>query len=274
MNVTMVNISLLIKIGRDKFSKILIACSAKDDISTNLTMSRTVFFSIMVRGLILLISLALIFSILTFDLSEKVTCNVYFQLIPALFSLMLLLPCFYRIVTQRLSQYLLIFNLFPLISYFLYNTLVLSLNLVFLLYLFFLNIYSSNNSLQKKSIALSDIREKEYPVGGAMLLVLLLFIFTFSIFGTDEVSSGLILLSWTIFALIPFYRLVVWMRVFEGLCIAIYFVFEVFDIKHHQNFLINALIKISMPEVILILISCINVFLNFLFWLDEKKMRE
>ncbi|MCW6561526.1 hypothetical protein [Yersinia ruckeri] len=42
------------------------------------------------------------------------------------------------------------------------------------------------------------------------------------------------------------------------------------DLKHHQNIFIDALIKISLLDSVLFLMFSLSLFLNMLFWLEER----
>lgn len=97
---------------------------------------RAVIFINFIRYLFILIVLIIVLAVLLPESHDELL-HALIRLLPATLSLVLLLPCAARLASQRLSQYLLVFHLFPLITCFSLNPLTIPLSgaFYFILYL-------------------------------------------------------------------------------------------------------------------------------------------
>ncbi len=129
---------------------------------------RAVIFINFIRYLFILIVLIIVLAVLLPESHDELL-HALIRLLPATLSLVLLLPCAARLASQRLSQYLLVFHLFPLITCFSLNPLTIPLSGAFLLYLIFINIYVDTPPSCERKKQQSNILPHEYPVGLTLL---------------------------------------------------------------------------------------------------------
>ncbi len=230
--------------------------------------SRSEFLFLSIRYLLTLMIIVVLLSALLPDLFDEVLF-LSLQSFPAIMSLVLLLPCSQRLTTQGLSSYLLICHLFPLINYFPLNILTLPLSGAFLLYLLFINIYSARPPEYQYQREQTKELAGEYPFGLTVVCFGLLYMIFFLLFELDDALILLMALSWIFFLLASWYWPVVALNTFGAVGVLLFFSSGLVDLKHHENIIIQASIKISLLDNILFLIFSLSLFLNMLFWLDE-----
>ncbi|WP_235921495.1 hypothetical protein [Yersinia artesiana] len=183
-------------------------------------------------------------------------------------SLVLLLPCSYRLANQKLNPYLLLFHLLPFDYYFLYGEIDLFLLVSFLLYLTFINIYDIKPPTCDRRKQLASALPNEYPFGLALVCFGLLYLSFFLIFELDDAIILLMALSWVFFLLAKWHWPVVILNILGAVGVFWFFSSGFVEVKHHQNIIINALIKVSLLDSILFLIFSLSLFINMLFWLE------
>lgn len=230
-------------------------------------MSRSEFLFLFVRYLLTLMVIVLFVTILFPDLIDDIISLSLFSFFPVL-SLVLLLPCSYRLANQRLSPYLLVFHLLPLGHYFLPGLLPWLLSIVFLLYLVFINIYDIKPPVCERRKKLASVLPDEYPFGLTLLCFSLLYISFFLLIELDDAIISLMVLSWIFFLLAKWHWPVVTLNVLGAVGVFWFFSSGFVEVKHHKNIIINALVKISLLDNILFLIFSLSLFINMLFWLE------
>lgn len=242
------------------------------DISNNPAfyfMSRGEFLIVLMRYLLVLPLLLILMDVLWPDLFDELVI-VALQSWPAVFSLVLLIPCYYRLKSQGLSHYLLLINLFPLINYLPLNILTLPLCGAFLLYLIFINIYPGERHRCERKIEINHEIPGGYPLKPTIGYFFALNLLGFLFFELDDAAILLIMISWISFLLTKFHWPVVIINIIGAIGIFIFLSSDFSDLKHHQNIFIDALIKISLLDSVLFLMFSLSLFLNMLFWLEER----
>ncbi|WP_145588638.1 hypothetical protein [Yersinia aldovae] len=260
-------ISSLCKLGTDSAQIAQLNFNNLRDNTTSFYVSRSEFLFLFVRYLLALIIIIILLAVLLPDLFDELLL-MFLQSFPAILSLVLLLPCSQRLAAQGLSPYLLICHLFPLINYLPANKLTLPLVGVFCLYLLFINIYSARppeyqyQKQQKRELT------GEYPFGLTLVCFCLLYISFFLLFELDDAIILLMALSWIFFLLAKWHWPVVALNTLGAVGVFLFFSSGLVELKHHENIIIEALIKISLLDNILFLIFSLSLFLNMLFWLE------
>lgn len=241
-----------------------------NDITDNVRyryISRSECLFLSVRYLLALISIVFLIIILfPDDMDEVLTLAI--SSLPAALSLVLLLPCSYRLACQKLSLYLLMFHLLPFACYFSYSLLPVSLLGLFLLYLISINIYDIKPPVCEGRKQLASVEPNEYPFGLTVVCFGLLYISIFLLFEFDDAFILLMMLSWIFFFLAKWHWPVVTLNIVGAIGVFGFFSSGLVEVKHHQNIIINALIKISLLGNILFLIFSLSFFINMLFWLE------
>ena len=265
-------ISSLFKFRKDgvAWAQLSLDYCFNNDIADNATyryMSRSECLFLAFRYLLALISIVFLITILFPDDMDDVLA-VAISSLPAVLSLVLLLPCSYRLASQKLSHYLLMFHLLPFACYFSYGLLPVSLLGLFLLYLIFINIYDIKPPVCEGRKQLASAEPNEYPFGLAAVCFSLLYISFFLLFEFDDAIILLMMLSWIFFFLAKWHWPVVVLNIVGAIGVFGFFSSGLVEVKHHQNIIINALIKISLLDNILFLIFSLSLFINMLFWLE------
>ncbi len=230
--------------------------------------SRSDFLLIFIRYLFILIVLIIVLAVLLPESHDELL-HALIRLLPATLSLVLLLPCAARLASQRLSQYLLVFHLFPLITSYSLNPLTIPLSGAFLLYLIFINIYVDTPPSCERKKQQSNILPHEYPVGLTLLCFSGLYLTFFVWFDLDDAIIFLMSLSWLFFLLSKWRWQVVALNALGGVGLFWFFSSGFVDIKYHKNIIVRALIKISLLDSLLFIIFSLSLFINMLFWLEE-----
>lgn len=230
-------------------------------------MSRCEFLFLFIRYLLTLMVTVLLVSILFPDLIDEIISLSLLSFFPIL-SLVLLLPCSYRLASQRLSLYLLIFHLLPLGHYFFSGLFPWLLSIVFLLYLVFINIYDIKPPACERRKQLASVLPDEYPFGLTLICFSLLYLSFFLLIELDDAIISLMVLSWIFFLLAKWHWPVVILNTLGAIGVFWFFSSGFVEIKHHKNIIINALIKISLLDNILFFIFSLSLFINMLFWLE------
>ncbi|CNI36345.1 hypothetical protein [Yersinia vastinensis] len=231
-------------------------------------MSRTEFLFLFIRYLFASIIIIFLTMIMFPDFFDEIL-SLSISSFSIVYSLVLLLPCSYRLASQRLSPYLLIFHLLPLGGYFQNSTLTLFLFGLFLLYLIFINIYDVKPPTCERRKQLASNLPDEYPFGLTLICFSLLYISFFLLFEPDDAFISLMMLSWIFFLLAKWHWPVVVLNILGAVGVFWFFSSGFVDIKHHKNIIIDALIKISLLDNILFLIFSLSLFINMLFWLED-----
>ncbi|EKN3724921.1 TPA: hypothetical protein ACPZRY_003462 [Yersinia enterocolitica] len=230
-------------------------------------MSRSECLFIFVRYLLTLVVVIFLMTILFPELVNEVLA-VSISSFTSVLSLVLLLPCSYRLANQKLSPYLLLFHLLPFDFYFLYGAHDLFLLSSFLLYLALINIYDIKPPACERRKELASVLPDEYPFGLALICFCLLYLSFFLIFELDDAVILLMILSWILFLLAKWHWPVVVLNIVGAVGVFWFFSSGFVEVKHHQNIIINALVKVSLLDNILFLIFSLSLFINMLFWLE------
>ncbi|QHB33216.1 hypothetical protein F0T03_14320 [Yersinia canariae] len=230
-------------------------------------MSRSECVFLFARYLLALMTIVFLVTIIFPDLIDDIL-DLSVSSFPAMFSLVLLLPCSNRLASQNLSPNLLIFHLLPFGCYFSHGLLSIFLLGLFLLYFISINIYDIKPLACECRKKLSSTLPNEYPFGLALVCFSLLYISFFMLFELDDAIISLMMLSWIFFLLAKWHWPVVALNILGAVGVFWFFSSGFVEIKHHQNIIINALIKISLLDNILFLIFSLSLFINMLFWLE------
>ena len=230
-------------------------------------MSRSECLFLFVRYALALMTITFLVIILFPDLTDNIL-DFSVSSFLAVLSLVLLLPCFYRLASQRLSPYLLMFHLLPFVFYFSHSLWALCLSGLFLLYVMAINIYDIKPPICDRRKQLATALPNEYPFGVALVCFGLLYMSFFLIFEFDDAIISLMVLSWIFFLLAKWHWPVVVLNIVGAIGVFWFFSSGFVEVKHHQNIIINALIKVSLLDNILFLIFSLSLFINMLFWLE------
>ncbi|CNB02859.1 membrane protein [Yersinia similis] len=261
-------ISTLCKLRKDETHIAWLNSKSHNNDTTYFYISRSDFLLLFIRYLFMLIVFIIVLAV-SLPESHDELLHAFICLSPAILSLVLLLPCAARLASQRLSQYLLVFHLFPFITYFSLNPLTIPLSGVFLLYLIFINIYVDTPPSCERKKQQANILPQEYPVGLTLLCFSGLYLTFFVWFELDHAIIFLMLLSWVFFLLSKWRWQVVALNVLGGVGLFWFFSSGFVDIKYHKNIIVRALIKISLLDSVLFIIFSLSLFINMLFWLEE-----
>ncbi|MFA3778185.1 hypothetical protein [Yersinia sp. 1652 StPb PI] len=230
-------------------------------------LSRSEFLFLFIRYLLALTVLIFLIMILFPDLADEVL-SLSIQVFPAVYSLVLLLPCYNRLTYQNLTPYWLVFHLFPIIEMVIHNTVTSFLSDLFLLYLIFINIYNVKLPDCERKKQFAAVIPEEYPFGLTIACFSALYISFFLLFELDDAVISLMLLSWIFFLLARWHWPVVMLNLLGVIGVFWFFASGFVEMKHHKNIIINALIKVSLLDSILFLIFSLSLFINMLFWLE------
>ncbi|HDL7090882.1 TPA: hypothetical protein PXM39_002349 [Yersinia enterocolitica] len=230
-------------------------------------MSRSECLFLFFRYVLVLITIIFLVTILFPDLIDEIL-DFSVSSFLAVLSLVLLLPCSYRLASQRLSPYLLMFHLLPFVFYFSHSLLTLCLSGLFLLYFIAINIYDIKPPTCERRKQLASALPNEYPFGLTLVFFGLLYISFFLFFELDDAIISLMMLSWIFFLLAKWHWPVVVLNIVGSVGVFWFFSSGFVEVKHHKNIIINALIKISLLDNILFLIFSLSLFINMLFWLE------
>lgn len=230
-------------------------------------MSRSECLFLFVRYALALMTITFLVIILFPDLTDNIL-DFSVSSFLAVLSLVLLLPCSYRLAGQRLSPYLLMFHLLPFVFYFSHSLWALCLSGLFLLYVMAINIYDIKPPVCDRRKQLAIALPNEYPFGVALVCFGLLYMSFFLIFEFDDAIISLMVLSWIFFLLAKWHWPVVVLNIVGAIGVFWFFSSGFVEVKHHQNIIINALIKVSLLDNILFLIFSLSLFINMLFWLE------
>lgn len=236
-------------------------------------MSRSYFFFLFFRYLFALMVIIFLVTVLFPDLTDEV---LYFSVSSffAVLSLVLVLPCSYRLASQKLSPYLLMFHVLPFACYFSYGLLTFFLLGSFLLYLIFINIFDIKPLTCERRKQWAAALPNEYPFGLALISFSLLYLSFFLLFELDDAVIALMMLSWIFFLLAKWYWPVVALNIVGAVGLFWFFSSGFVEVKHHKNIIIDALIKISLLDSILFLIFSLSLFINILFWLEARQREQ
>ncbi|AHM73213.1 hypothetical protein [Yersinia hibernica] len=230
-------------------------------------MSRSECLFLFVRYLLALMTIVFLVTIIFPDLIDDIlTLSV--SSFPAMLSLVLLLPCSNRLASQKLSPYLLMFHLLPFGYYFSHGLLTISLLGLFLLYFIAINICDIKPLRCERRTQLASALPNEYPFGLALVCFSLLYISFFLLFELDDSIISLMMLSWIFFLLAKWHWPVVALNLLGAAGVFWFFSSGFVEVKHHQNIIIDALVKVSLLDNILFLIFSLSLFTNMLFWLE------
>lgn len=241
------------------------------ELSDNLSfyfMSRGEFFILVMRYILVQPLLLILLDVLWPEQFDDLIV-IFVQSWPALLSLVLLMPCYYRLRSQGLSPYLLLVHLFPLINYLPQNMFTLPLCGAFILYLLFINIYPGYHVACERKKEIKNELPGEYPFGLTFVCFLVLNLLPFLYFDMDDAAILLIMASWISFLLAKFHWPVVVINIIGSVGVFLFLSSDFSDLKHHNNIIINAVIKISLLDSVLFLMFSLSLFLNMLFWLEE-----
>lgn len=261
-------ISALCKSRQDDTRIVWLNIKGFNNSTTYSYISRSEFLLLFIRYLFTLIVFVIFLAALLPESYDNLLYT-FIWLTPAILSLVLLLPCAQRLASQRLSQYLLICHLFPLITYFTLNIFTLPLTGAFLLYLILINIYVDTPPECEREKQLTNILIHEYPFGLTLVCFSVLYLVFFVWFELDDAIIFLMSLSWIFFLLSKWHWQVVVLNILGGGGLFLFFYSGFVDIKYHNNIIIRALVKISLLDSILFLIFSLSLFINMLFWLEE-----
>lgn len=230
-------------------------------------LSRSEFLFLFFRYLLALMVLIFLILILFPDLADEVL-SLSIQAFPAVYSVVLLLPCLNRLIYQNLTPYWLVFHISPIIEMVLYTPVTSFLSDLFLLYLIFINIYDVKLPACERKKQFAAAKAEEYPFGLTIVCFSTLYISFFLLFELDDAIISLMLLSWIFFLLAKWHWPVVMLNLLGALGIFWFFASGFVEMKHHKNIIVNALIKVSLLDSILFLIFSLSLFINMLFWLE------
>ncbi|MFV8799206.1 hypothetical protein ACNSO8_11320 [Yersinia sp. LJYL362] len=233
-------------------------------------MSRSECLFLFVRYALALMTIMFLVIILFPDLIDNIL-DFSVSSFLAVLSLVLLLPCSYRLASQRLSPYLLMFHLLPFVFYFSHSLIALCLSGLFFLYFIAINIYDIKPPVCDRRKQLATALPNEYPFGVALVCFGLLYMSFFLIFEFDDAIISLMVLSWIFFLLAKWHWPVVVLNIVGAIGVFWFFSSGFVEVKHHQNIIINALIKVSLLDNILFLIFSLSLFINMLFWLEARQ---
>ncbi len=264
----MVKISSLYKLRQDSSDIAQLNLNYCINNPTCRYMSRSECLLLFVRYVLALMTIMFLVTILFPDSIDEILVFFVSSFFAAL-SLVLLLPCSYRLASQRLSPYLLIFHLLPFAFYLSHTLLALCLSGLFLLYILAINIYDIKPPACDRRKQLSSALPNEYPFGLALICFGLLYITFFLIFELGDAIVSLMMLSWIFFLLAKWHWPVVVLNIVGAVGVFWFFSSGFVEIKHHQNIIINALVKVSLLDNILFLIFSLSLFINMLFWLED-----
>ncbi|WP_145509780.1 MULTISPECIES: hypothetical protein [Yersinia] len=236
-------------------------------------MSRSEFFFLFFRYLFALMVIVFLVTILFPDLTDDVLYLSVSSFFPVL-SLVLLLPCSYRLASQKLSPCLLMFHFLPFAYCFLHGVLMFFLLGSFLLYLILINIFDIKPLACERRKQWASALPNEYPFRLALISFSLLYLSFFLLFELDDAIIALMMLSWIFFLLAKWYWPVVALNIVGAVGLFWFFSSGFVEVKHHKNIIIDALIKISLLDSILFLIFSLSLFINILFWLEARQREQ
>lgn len=263
----MVKVSSLYKLRKDSTDIAQLNLSYDINNPTFRYMSRSECLFLFFRYVLALMTIIFLVTILFPDLIDEIVGFSVSSFL-AVLSLVLLLPCSYRLASQRLSPYLLMFHLLPLGFYFLHSLLALSLSGLFLLYFIAINIYDIKPPTCERRKNLVSALPNEYPFGLTLIFFSLIYISFFLFLEFDDAIISLMISSWIFFLLAKWHWPVVVLNIVGSIGVFWFFSSGFVEVKHHKNIIINALVKISLLDNILFLIFSLSLFINMLFWLE------